>query len=105
MSRGQFDTELVLRCLRMGLWIAEAPTVYVEHRAPRNLMFRKIVQNIWDQFRLYRVIARIPFAGTVKYHRYARVDLDLRHAALPAGIERAGANSSKSRTLEKSAIR
>ena len=76
LTRGQFDTEFVLRALKAGLWIAEAPTRYMEHRPPRNFMIRKIIQNLIDQVSLFRQISPIPYSGPVKFHRYARIDLD-----------------------------
>lgn len=76
MRRGQFDTEMVLRALRLGLWVVEAPTVYVEHRPPRNYMIRKVLFNLWDQIGLYRAVAKLPYASTLRYRRYAREDLE-----------------------------
>ncbi len=75
MHRGQFDTEFTLRALRHGLWIAEAPVPIVETRRQRNWMVRKIAQNLWDIWRLRRVVHQIPYAGPIRYHRWAREDM------------------------------
>lgn len=74
MSRGQFDTEFVLRAAREGLRIAEVPVVYEETRPPRNWMITKIRRNIYDLFRLYRVMKNVPFSGYVRIHRWGRED-------------------------------
>jgi glycosyltransferase involved in cell wall biosynthesis len=76
MTRGQFDTELVIRALRAGHWIAEAPTVYREYRTPRNWMIKKIFQNAMDQFRMLSFLRKVPYNGSVRFHRYARFDLE-----------------------------
>ncbi|CAA7612130.1 glycosyltransferase family 2 protein [Magnetospirillum sp. UT-4] len=75
MSRGQFDTELTLRCLRRGLRVVEAPVAYVEERPPRNLMLRKIVQNLLDVAALARVMRGVPQEGFLRLYRVAREDL------------------------------
>ncbi len=75
MHRGQFDTEFTIRAIRGGLWIAEAPVPIVETRRQRNWMVKKIAQNLWDIVRLRRVIQRVPYAGPIRYHRYAREDM------------------------------
>jgi len=75
MQRGQFDTELVLRAIRAGLWIAEVPVPISEHRPARNLMLRKIYNNVRDIFRLRTVMNRVPWTHTVRYHRWAREDI------------------------------
>jgi hypothetical protein len=75
MRRGQFDTELTLRAMRAGLWLAEIPVPVTELRPPRNLMFTKIFRNIVDIRRLRAVMRRIPSDRPVRYHRWAREDL------------------------------
>lgn len=75
MHRGQFDTEFTIRAMREGLWLAEVPIPIVEIRKRRNWMMRKIVQNIWDLFRLYRVIHQAPSSHSIRYHRWARDDM------------------------------
>jgi glycosyltransferase involved in cell wall biosynthesis len=75
MRRGQFDTELTLRAMRGGFWLAEVPVPLIELRPPRNLMFAKIYRNLVDIVRLRRVIRQIPIRGPVRYHRWAREDL------------------------------
>lgn len=75
MRRGQFDTELTIRALRAGLWVAEAPIPYEEKRSPRNLMIKKIGQNVYDLFRLRRVLQSVPYEGQLRYRRVCREDL------------------------------
>ncbi|MDL2216522.1 glycosyltransferase family 2 protein [Desulfovibrio sp. OttesenSCG-928-M14] len=77
MQRGQFDTELVLRALRAGLWIAEAPVPIVEIRKQRNWMIRKIYNNVIDIFKLRAEMAKVPWSHSVRYHRWAREDVEL----------------------------
>ncbi|MBV8769878.1 MAG: glycosyltransferase family 2 protein [Hyphomicrobiales bacterium] len=78
MERGQFDTEFTLRALRRGLWVAEVPVPVMEQRRQRNLMIRKIWNNLVDVLRLNRVMSPIPFTKT-RYHRWAREDMELMH--------------------------
>ncbi len=75
MRRGQFDTELTIRAMRAGLWVAEAPIPYEEKRKPRNLMVKKISQNVIDLFRLRRVLQAVPYEGHFRYRRVCREDL------------------------------
>lgn len=75
MRRGQFDTELTLRALRKTLWVAEVPMPYMEKRNPRNFMVKKIGQNIFDMFRLYLVMKKIPYEGQLRYRRFCRYDM------------------------------
>jgi glycosyltransferase involved in cell wall biosynthesis len=74
MSRGQFDTEFTIRSQRAGLRLAEFPVPIVETRKQRNLMLKKIKQNVIDIFLLKRVLRNVPFSGGVHYHRYSRDD-------------------------------
>ena len=75
MRRGQFDTEFVIRALREGLWFAEVPVPIVETRRQRNLMVKKIVQNLVDIVRLRRIIHQVRYKGPIRYHRWAREDM------------------------------
>lgn len=75
MLRGQFDTEFTLRAMRKGFWLAEVPVPLVEKRKQRNLMIKKIFQNIYDIFRLRRVIHKVHFSHSIRYHRWAREDM------------------------------
>ncbi len=75
LSRGQFDSEFTLRAFRSGLWIAEAPVSYREHRPPKNLMFKKIYWNIREFNRLRRVLQTIPYHDHVRLRRFCREDL------------------------------
>jgi glycosyltransferase involved in cell wall biosynthesis len=85
MRRGQFDTELTLRAMRAGLWLAEIPVPVVELRPPRNLMFVKIYRNLVDIRRLRNTMRQIPANRPVRYHRWAREDL-LDHGSIQAEI-------------------
>jgi glycosyltransferase involved in cell wall biosynthesis len=76
MRRGQFDTEFTLRAMRYGLWLAEVPVPIVEKRKQRNLMLKKIAQNIWDILILWRLMKKVPFSNSVRYHRWAREDME-----------------------------
>lgn len=89
MRRGQFDTELTIRAMRAGLWVAEAPIPYEEKRKPRNLMAKKIAQNIIDLFRLRRVLQSVPYEGHFRYRRLCREDLTSQPAAQQSWPSRA----------------
>jgi glycosyltransferase involved in cell wall biosynthesis len=78
MERGQFDTELTMRALRGGLWVAEVPVPIVQARGPRNLMLVKIYRNVVDLWRLRRVMQDVPSLRT-RYHRWAREDMEEMH--------------------------
>jgi glycosyltransferase involved in cell wall biosynthesis len=75
LRRGQFDTELTLRAMRRGLWLAEVPVPITELRPPRNLMLGKVWRNLVDIVRLKRVVRRIPSDRPIRYHRWAREDV------------------------------
>jgi glycosyltransferase involved in cell wall biosynthesis len=74
MRRGQFDTEFTLRASRQQMWLAEVPVPIVELRAPRNLMFNKIIRNFVDIRRLHRLMRKIPIQA-MRYHRWSRDDV------------------------------
>jgi glycosyltransferase involved in cell wall biosynthesis len=78
MQRGQFDTELTMRALRGGLWVAEVPVPIAEKRSPRNLMLAKIWRNFADLVRLRRVMREVPSLRT-RYHRWSREDMEEMH--------------------------
>lgn len=78
MERGQFDTELTMRALRGGLWVAEVPVPIVQSRSPRNLMLAKIYRNFVDLLRLRRVLKNVPSVRT-RYHRWSREDMEEMH--------------------------
>ena len=78
MERGQFDTELTMRALRGGLWVAEVPVPIAEKRSPRNLMLAKIWRNFVDFVRLRRIMRTVPSLRT-RYHRWSREDMDEMH--------------------------
>lgn len=75
LSRGQFDTELMLRLSRKSFKIAEVPIPYIEKRSPKNFMLRKIFQNFFDLFTLIKIFRKIKINKTIKYRRYNREDL------------------------------
>ena len=78
MERGQFDTELTMRALRGGLWVAEVPVPIVQIRKPRNLMLGKIYRNFVDLLRLRRAMRNVGSVRT-RYHRWAREDMEQMH--------------------------
>jgi glycosyltransferase involved in cell wall biosynthesis len=78
MERGQFDTELTMRALRGGLWVAEVPVPIVQARGPRNFMLAKIYRNFVDLLRLRRVMRGVPSVRT-RYHRWSREDMEEMH--------------------------
>jgi glycosyltransferase involved in cell wall biosynthesis len=78
MERGQFDTELTMRALRGGLWVAEVPVPIAEKRSPRNLMLAKIWRNFVDLVRLRRIMRTVPSLRT-RYHRWSREDVEEMH--------------------------
>lgn len=75
MTRGQFDTELMLRLARSGSRVAEIPIPYVEKRAARNFMLRKIIQNFIDITILIKIFKKIQIKSSIKYRRYSRYDV------------------------------
>jgi glycosyltransferase involved in cell wall biosynthesis len=83
MRRGQFDTELTLRTMRQGLWLAELPVPIRELRPPRNLMLKKIYRNLYDIGRLKRAMRLVPANRPIRYHRWAREDIE-REASVQA---------------------
>jgi hypothetical protein len=74
-ERGQYDTELVLRSIRNSLRIVEVPTPHVEVRPPRAVILKKVAWNVVALLRLWRTLRHIPFAGEMRYHRFAREDV------------------------------
>lgn len=78
MERGQFDTELTMRALRGGLWVAEVPVPIAQARRPRNFMLAKIYRNFVDLLHLRRVMRDVPSLRT-RYHRWAREDVEEMH--------------------------
>lgn len=75
MRRGQFDTEMTLRSMRNGLWLAEVPVPVKDVRTQRNRMVKKITQNLIDILRLRKVMRAVPHQGPIRYHRWAREDM------------------------------
>lgn len=76
MNRGQFDTEFTIKAFRMGLRLAEIPVPYSEKRKARNLMFKKVLWNIQDLFKLRQIIHETPWSGEVNYRRFTRADVE-----------------------------
>ena len=74
MHRGQFDTEFTIRSQRAGLRLAEFPVPIAEIRTQRNLMLKKIIQNLYDIFKLKKILRNVPDSGQIYYHRYSRID-------------------------------
>lgn len=72
LNRGQFDTELSLRALDKRLKIAEIPVPIVEIRPPRNFMAQKIVRNLVDISKLYRIVKTENLNCNQKISTYTR---------------------------------
>ena len=72
MTRGQFDTEFTLHCLNKKFKIVEVPVKYGEIRPQRNLMIKKIAQNIYDLFFLYLNLKNINLLKKINYSRITR---------------------------------
>ena len=76
MRRGQFDTEFTLRAARAKLWLAEVPVPIIELRSARNLMLQKIARNLVDVYRLREVMRKTRTRAAMRYHRWAREDVE-----------------------------
>lgn len=81
-DRGQFDSEIVLRAVRGGLRIAEAPIEHAEHRPPRFAIVKKIGWNIIAFIRLNGVLRNVPYSDTVNFHQFSRTDVLQAYKAL-----------------------
>jgi len=75
MDRGQYDTEIVLRSVRAGHRIVEAPVPYVEQRPPRMAIVLKIIWNVIAMNRMRYVMRDVPFVGPIRIWRVTREDL------------------------------
>lgn len=74
-DRGQFDSEIVLRAVRGGLYVAEAPIAHAEHRPPKFAIVKKIGWNMVAFTRLNSVLSKVPYAGMVNFHQFSRADV------------------------------
>jgi len=74
-DRGQFDTEIVLRAVRKGHRIAEAPIAFCETRPPRTKIVKKVVWNLIAFSRLRRVIRDVQYEGPVEFRQFSRSDV------------------------------
>jgi glycosyltransferase involved in cell wall biosynthesis len=74
-DRGQYDTEVVLRSLRLGLKVIEAPVVYNDKRRPRNAIFKKIVWNVVAITKLWLKLRHVPFKSPQRLYRVSRKEL------------------------------
>jgi glycosyltransferase involved in cell wall biosynthesis len=74
-DRGQFDTEIVLRAVRKGHRIAEAPIAFSETRPPRTKIFKKVVWNLVAFNRLRRIIRNVEYEGPVEFRQFTRSDV------------------------------
>ncbi len=74
-DRGQFDSEIVLRGVRAGRRIAEAPIEHREHRPPKFRIVKKIGWNIVAFTRLRKVLSDVPYEGLVRFRQYNRWDV------------------------------
>lgn len=75
LSRGQFDSEFVLRAVRKGFRVAEAPVSYEEQRPPRNLMLRKVIWNLREFNRLRKLLKNEPYSSSLRMRRFCRDDV------------------------------
>jgi hypothetical protein len=75
LSRGQFDTELTIKIIREGYWVAEGPMKYKEQRPPKNFMIKKILQNVIDLFRLYKILKDYK-VKKINFRRYCLYDVE-----------------------------
>lgn len=71
-SRGQYDTEIVLRSVIVGSRIIEVPVKYVEVRKQKNFMFKKIFFNLIGFVKLWFRLRNLSVKGPIKYHRLDR---------------------------------
>jgi len=75
LDRGQFDTEVVLKSIRAGKKVVEAPVEYRESRPHRNLIIKKVIWNVLAIYKLTKIMKLVPYEGTIKYYRYSRCDV------------------------------
>ena len=47
----------------------------LEKRKARNYMIRKITQNIFDIYKLKKIMNQIQYKGTINYRRFCAEDL------------------------------
>ena len=74
-DRGQFDTEIVLRTIRKGHRVAEAPIAFLETRPPRTKIAKKVVWNLIAFNRLRRIIRDVEHEGPVEFRQFSRSDV------------------------------
>lgn len=74
-DRGQYDTEIVLRAVRAGFRIAEAPIAHSEKRPPRFVLVKKIGWNLVAFYRLHKTLRHVPYGEAVHFHQYSRSDV------------------------------
>ncbi len=84
LERGLYDTEFTLRAIRAGLWVAEAPTLYVELRPSRNLIISKILRNVVEMVRLRSLMKSVPCNSPIRFHRWSRADVTTESRSLGA---------------------
>lgn len=82
-DRGQFDTEIVLRSVRDGVRIAEAPIAFNETRPPRKNLTKKIVWNLIAFNRLRDHMRDIEYSDRVEFRQFSRSDV---LASLPPDV-------------------
>jgi hypothetical protein len=95
-DRGQFDTEIVLRSVRSGVRVAEAPIEFSEQRPPRRKLVKKIVWNLIAFAKLRKMLMAVPYSGPVEFRQFARSDVLRAFAAVStsesAEVRRAAAS-------------
>lgn len=71
-TRGQFDTEFVLRSFFEGKRIVEVPIIYENVRKPRNFMLKKIVRNIYGICKLVLILDKKSRTGELHFESISR---------------------------------
>ncbi|MDO8287787.1 MAG: glycosyltransferase [Parvibaculum sp.] len=74
-DRGQFDTEIVLRSVRKGYRLAEAPIAFLETRPPRVRLFKKILWNLIAFNRLRTIIGGLGYSDKIEFRQFSRSDV------------------------------
>jgi glycosyltransferase involved in cell wall biosynthesis len=74
-DRGQFDTEIVLRSVRKGYRLAEAPIAFLETRPPRVKLFKKILWNLIAFNRLRLIVQDLGYADVIEFRQFSRSDV------------------------------
>ncbi|MDA9930193.1 glycosyltransferase family 2 protein [Alphaproteobacteria bacterium] len=74
-TRGQFDTEIVLRSFFKGFSILEFAISYQNLRKPRNFMITKIVRNLWGLLKLFYQLKHLKIEQSARYSALDSIEL------------------------------